>query len=114
DFDVLRNLPDTLRKADWDATAVIWKNQIIAIEPGDTSGRCFGLAVDVGTTKIAGFLIDLTSGVVVGVAARMNSQIPFGEDIMSRVTHVMMGMGCCQRAPGSRDIGYQRDHRGVL
>ena len=91
DFDVLRNLPDTLRKADWDATAVIWKNQIIAIEPGDTSGRCFGLAVDVGTTKIAGFLIDLTSGAVVGVSARMNPQIPFGEDIMSRVTHVIMG-----------------------
>jgi len=91
DFEVYKNLPITLREADWGATAVVWKNQIIALEPGDTSGRCYGLAVDVGTTKIAGFLIDLGSGAVVGVAARMNPQIPFGEDIMSRVTHVMMG-----------------------
>ena len=59
DFDVYRNLPVILRKANWDATAVVWKNQIIALEPGDTTGRGFGLAVDVGTTKIAGFLIDL-------------------------------------------------------
>jgi uncharacterized 2Fe-2S/4Fe-4S cluster protein (DUF4445 family) len=90
DFDVYRNLPVTLRESDWDATAVVWRNQIIALEPGNTSDRCYGLAVDVGTTKIAGFLIDLRSGKVVGVAARMNPQIPFGEDIMSRVTHVMM------------------------
>jgi len=89
-FDVYRNLPVTLREGDWNATAVIWKNQIIALEPGDTSERCYGLAVDVGTTKIAGFLMDLGSGEVVCVAARMNPQIPFGEDIMSRVTHVMM------------------------
>jgi uncharacterized 2Fe-2S/4Fe-4S cluster protein (DUF4445 family) len=90
DFDVYRNLPITLREGDWNATAVVWKNQIIALEPGDTSERCYGLAVDVGTTKIAGFLINLRSGAVVAVAARMNPQIPFGEDIMSRVTHVMM------------------------
>jgi len=90
DFDVYRNLPITLREDVWNATAVVWKNQIIALEPGDTSERCYGLAVDVGTTKIAGFLIDLRSGAVVAVAARMNPQIPFGEDIMSRVTHVMM------------------------
>ncbi|MBC8498453.1 DUF4445 domain-containing protein [Candidatus Bathyarchaeota archaeon] len=91
DFDVYRNLPVTLREADWEATAVVWGNRIIALEPGDTSDRCYGLAVDVGTTKIAGFLLDLRSGAVVGVAARMNPQIPFGEDIMSRVTRVMMG-----------------------
>jgi uncharacterized 2Fe-2S/4Fe-4S cluster protein (DUF4445 family) len=89
-FDVYRNLPVTIRERDWDVTAVVWKNQILALEPGDTSQRCYGLAVDVGTTKIAGFLIDLISGAVVAVAARMNPQIPFGEDIMSRVTHVMI------------------------
>jgi uncharacterized 2Fe-2S/4Fe-4S cluster protein (DUF4445 family) len=90
DFGVYRSLPVTIREWDWDVTAVVWKSQIIALEPGNTADRCYGLAVDVGTTKIAGFLIDLRSGAVVGVAARMNPQIPFGEDIMSRVTHVMM------------------------
>jgi uncharacterized 2Fe-2S/4Fe-4S cluster protein (DUF4445 family) len=91
DFGVYHNLPITLREAGWDTTAVVWKNQIIALESGDTSDRCYGLAVDIGTTKLAGFLINLKSGVVASVAARMNPQIPYGEDIMSRITHVMMG-----------------------
>ena len=91
DLDVYRSLPNIVREAKWDATAVVWKDRIIALEPGDTSDRCYGLAVDVGTTKLAGFLIDLKRGDVVAVAARMNPQIPFGEDIMSRVSHIMNG-----------------------
>ena len=90
DLDVYRSLPNAVREAKWDATAVVWNDRIIALESGDTSDRCYGLAVDVGTTKLAGFLVDLIKGEVVAVAARMNPQIPFGEDIMSRVTHVMM------------------------
>lgn len=91
DYEVSKSLPITLRKANWDATAVVWKNEIRAVEPGDTSKRCFGLAVDIGTTKLAGFLMNLNTGEVVAVAARMNSQIPLGEDVMSRITYVMMG-----------------------
>ena len=91
DFDVYRSLPNIVREANWDATAVVWKDRIIALEVGDTSDSCFGLAVDVGTTKLAGFLIDLKRGEVVAVAARMNPQIPFGEDVMSRVSHIMNG-----------------------
>nr|MBC8225492.1 2Fe-2S iron-sulfur cluster binding domain-containing protein [Candidatus Bathyarchaeota archaeon] len=91
DFDVYRSLPNIVREANWDATAVVWKDRIIALEAGDTSDSCFGLAVDVGTTKLAGFLIDLKRGEVVAVAARMNPQIPFGEDVMSRVSHIMNG-----------------------
>lgn len=91
DFEISKSLPITLRKANWDATAVVWKNEIRAVEPADTSDRCFGLAVDVGTTKLAGFLMNLNTGEVVAVAARMNPQIPLGEDVMSRITHAMMG-----------------------
>jgi len=91
DIDVYRSLPNVLREAKWDVTAVVWNDRIIALEPGDTSDRCYGLAVDVGTTKLAGFLIDLKSGDVAAVAARMNPQIPFGEDVMSRVSHIMNG-----------------------
>lgn len=90
DFEQTLDLATTLRKADWEVTAVKWKNEIIAIEPGDTSDRCFGFAVDIGTTKLAGFLMDLKGGKVVSVAARMNPQIPLGEEVMSRITHQMM------------------------
>ncbi len=91
DFEVAKDLPNILRKANWEVTVVVWKKQIRAVEPGDTSSRCFGFAMDIGSTKLAGFLMDLRTGNVVSVAARMNPQIPLGEDVMSRITYAMMG-----------------------
>ena len=90
DFELGVDLASRLRDADWAVTAVIWKNRIIEVEPGNTSGRCFGFAVDVGTTKLAGFLMDLNTGKVVAVASRMNPQISLGEEVMSRITHQIM------------------------
>jgi len=89
DFELAIDLASKIRKKHWELTAVVWKNKIIDVEPGDTSDRCFGFAVDIGTTKLAGFLIDLNNGKVVAVAARLNPQIPIGEDVMSRITHQM-------------------------
>ena len=90
DYETAKTFPIDLRKKNWAVTAVIWKNKIIAIEPGDTTDRCFGFAVDIGSTKLAGFLMDLNSGKVISVAARMNPQIPLGEDILTRITYAMM------------------------
>ena len=90
DFEICPDLASRLRDADWAVTAVNWKNKIIDIEPGNTSHRCFGFAVDIGTTKLAGFLMDLNTGKVVAVASKMNPQIPLGEEVMSRITHQMM------------------------
>ena len=53
----------------------------------------FGVAVDIGSTTIAGHLCDLTTGEVLASAGRMNPQIRFGEDLMSRVSYVMMNPG---------------------
>lgn len=89
DYDMAKTLPIELRKKDWDVTAVLWKNKVMAVESGDTSSRCFGFAADIGSTKLAGFLLNLTSGTVVSTAARMNPQIPFGEDILSRITFIV-------------------------
>lgn len=89
-FNVAKSYPIILRKAKWDVTAVVWKNEIIAVEPNDTVKRCFGFAMDIGSTKLAGFLMNLTTGEVVSVGARMNPQIPLGEDIMSRISYAMM------------------------
>ncbi|MCP8318648.1 MAG: hypothetical protein L6N95_02315, partial [Candidatus Methylarchaceae archaeon HK01B] len=95
EFDIANDFPKIVREANWEATVTIWKDKglykIITIEPGDTSGRCFGFACDIGSTKLAGFLMDLNTGKVVAVGSRMNPQTPMGEDVLSRITSVMMG-----------------------
>jgi uncharacterized 2Fe-2S/4Fe-4S cluster protein (DUF4445 family) len=63
--------------------------QIIAVWPGFRE-RVYGIAVDVGSTTIAAHLCDLASGEVVAASGAMNPQIRFGEDLMSRVSWVMM------------------------
>ena len=66
--------------------------ELVAIWPG-FHDRIFGLAVDVGSTTVAAHLCNLTSGDVVASAGLMNPQIRFGEDLMSRVSYVMMNPG---------------------
>ncbi len=65
---------------------------IVAVWPGLKEGL-LGIAVDVGSTTIAAHLCDLTSGDVLASAGRMNPQIRFGEDLMSRVSYIMMNAG---------------------
>ena len=90
-FRVLSQLHDSI-KGDEATVAVDESDHIVAIWPGyvDTA---FGVAVDIGSTTIAGHLCDLTSGEVLASAGRMNPQIRFGEDLMSRVSYVMMNPG---------------------
>jgi len=88
DYEVLKKMPDVLRNAHWDVTLVIWNTyKIIEIELGDTSGEVFGLAVDIGTSKIVGHLVDLTSGKTVAMGWIENPQIAYGEDIITRITY---------------------------
>jgi uncharacterized 2Fe-2S/4Fe-4S cluster protein (DUF4445 family) len=65
---------------------------IVAVWPGYV-GAVHGVAVDIGSTTIAGHLCDLSTGEVLASAGRMNPQIRFGEDLMSRVSYVMMNPG---------------------
>ena len=88
DYDALTQLPSAIREADWSATVGIRdEREIICVEPGDTTQRTYGLAVDVGSTKIAAYLLDLNEGRVLGTASAPNPQIPYGEDIISRVSY---------------------------
>ena len=90
---VLRGLQKTLRKGEWKVTAAVRKDaEIVAIYPG-FEDRGFGVAVDIGSTTIAAHLCDLASGEVVASVGQMNPQIRFGEDLMSRVSFVMMNPG---------------------
>ena len=93
DLAVIRQLQPALREGGWKVTvAVREETQIIAVWPGFRD-RAFGLAVDVGSTTIAAHLCDLMTGEVIAAAGAMNPQIRFGEDLMSRVSYVMMHPG---------------------
>ena len=93
DVRVLHHLQQALRQGDWKVTvAVHGASQIIAVWPGFRE-HAYGIAIDVGSTTIAAHLCNLATGEVVGAAGIMNPQIRFGEDLMSRVSYVMMNPG---------------------
>jgi len=90
DLAVLRTLSRTLRDADFKVTAVVSDDTLIAVEPGDTTQRAFGLAFDLGTTTVVGTLLDLTTGTPAAVASMLNKQQPFGADVIARISATML------------------------
>jgi uncharacterized 2Fe-2S/4Fe-4S cluster protein (DUF4445 family) len=93
DLRILQSLQQTLRAGNWQVTVAVHRGQVItAIWPG-FHDRSYGLAVDVGSTTIAAHLCNLSSGEVIASSGLMNPQIRFGEDLMSRVSYVMMNPG---------------------
>ncbi|MEH6456184.1 MAG: ASKHA domain-containing protein, partial [Cocleimonas sp.] len=90
---LLRELQPALRKGKWTVTVAIYEGErIIAIWPG-IKEKAYGLAVDMGSTTIAGHLCELETGDVLASSGLMNPQIKFGEDLMSRVSYSMMNPG---------------------
>ncbi len=95
---VIAKLQGALKKGEWKITCAVNSRvagggkELVAIWPG-FHDKIFGLAVDVGSTTVAAHLCNLTSGDVVASAGLMNPQIRFGEDLMSRVSYVMMNPG---------------------
>jgi uncharacterized 2Fe-2S/4Fe-4S cluster protein (DUF4445 family) len=77
---------------DRSATVAVRGDAVVAVFPGYVERVC-GVAVDIGSTTIAGHLCDITTGEILSSAGRMNPQIRFGEDLMSRVSYVMMNPG---------------------
>jgi uncharacterized 2Fe-2S/4Fe-4S cluster protein (DUF4445 family) len=87
DYPALMTLGDKLRVAQWKVNIVIWMDQeIIDIRPVN-SNSLYGIAIDIGTTTVAGYLCDLVSGEVLAMDSLMNPQISFGEDVMARITY---------------------------
>ncbi len=88
-LEILRIIPERLRHGNWKATATValvpGGYRMIGIEENDTTGRLYGVAVDLGTTTVVAYLRDLTDGSVLSVASNYNRQISCGEDILSRV-----------------------------
>ncbi len=90
DLAVLRTLGTTLRQSDFKVTAVVADETLIAVEPGDTTERAFGLAFDLGTTTVVATLLDLTAGTPVAVESMLNKQQPFGADVIARISATML------------------------
>lgn len=90
----IRQLPGALRKQAFKVTAVAAGDALIAVEPGDTTENCYGVAFDIGSTTIVGTLAHLASGRELGIAARMNPQTAYGDDVITRI------MKCRNEADG--------------
>lgn len=89
DLTLLRELPGLLRTCDFKATILTCGNVLSAIEPGNTTGQNFGIAVDIGTTTIAAYLYDMNSGTRLDVHSVLNPQRKFGADVLSRIEYTM-------------------------
>ena len=90
---VLQDLQRALRSGGWRVTVAVHDGEAVtAVWPGFHDTAC-GIAFDIGSTTVAGHLCDLRSGEVLASAGEMNPQIRFGEDLMSRVSYVMLNPG---------------------
>ena len=98
---VLRSLGKDLRAAQFDMTAVCADGTPVAYEPGDTTDTCYGVALDIGTTTLAAYLLDLRTGKQIAVAAAINPQTRVGDDVISRISYCSQetdGLGNLQSA----------------
>ena len=91
---LLRELPALLRKHGWRVRAVSRGGELIAVS--SPAARTLGLAVDLGTTNVAGFLVDLQTGERLGTLGIENPQASYGADVVSRVNHAMRAHGAAE------------------
>lgn len=93
DLPVLQVLQKALRKGEWKVTVAVRNDhKVVHVWPGFHE-KIYGVAVDVGSTTMSAHLTDLQTGEVISSVGAMNPQIRFGEDLMSRVSYVMMNPG---------------------
>ncbi|MBA7467201.1 Na(+)-translocating NADH-quinone reductase subunit F [subsurface metagenome] len=109
DFDVVKKLPQLLRDSHWKATVTTLvtavkprgaekrRPRVINIEPGDTRGKYYSLAFDIGTTTVCGQLLDLNRGKAIAQGIDYNGQIKYGEDVITRIAY-------CQKPDGLKKL----------
>lgn len=97
DIKTLRTLPGALRDGNWSVTVSVWnEKEVLRVQPGKVE-KTYGIAIDVGTTTVAGYLCDLTTKEVITTASMMNPQCKYGEDVMARITFHMTTQDGLQR-----------------
>jgi len=93
DLGVVRSIGQVLRAGDFTVTAVIVDDVLIDVQPGDTTARLYAVAFDLGTTTVVATLLDLATGTPLAVASMLNKQQPFGADVITRISAIMMEPG---------------------
>ncbi len=91
EYPLLTQLSDKLRSGNWHIKVAMRKHFVIDVFPSldssSSSSLIFGLAVDIGTTKLAAYLVNLTTGNTLAKTGAMNPQIAFGEDVIARIAY---------------------------
>ncbi len=83
----LRAIPTLLRAGSDGLTLTLFDRTLLAVEPGDSRAQAFGMAFDIGTTTVVGYLVELAGGEVLATASSLNPQSAFGGDLMSRIAY---------------------------
>jgi len=83
----IRDLPKRLRTLDFHPAVVIIGDEVVHVDRPTTSDACYGIAFDVGTTTLVGYLVDLVTGDVKAVASRTNPQTAYGDDVVARIEY---------------------------
>ena len=93
----IKRLGRLLRESDWKVTVLLGKRngtvEIVSVEPGDTSHRNYGIALDIGTTTVSGQLVNSNTKEVLGTKATHNKQVSFGDDVITRIVYAAEGAG---------------------
>ncbi|MGE5351051.1 MAG: ASKHA domain-containing protein [Acidobacteriota bacterium] len=92
-FQLMKDLPELLRKNRFRLTAVVDREKLIQLEAGDTRGSLYGVAVDIGTTTVVAKLFNINTGEVSAVSSALNSQQSFGADVISRANYIISNKG---------------------
>ena len=87
DFELIKEIPSLLRRANYRVTSVVVNNDLIALEEGDTTAELYGIAFDIGTTSVAGYLVNMIDGKVLASASATNRQGIHGADVISRIAY---------------------------
>ncbi|MEJ2738812.1 MAG: ASKHA domain-containing protein [Dehalococcoidia bacterium] len=87
DYNVLQELPERLRSMKWKCRVAVRNDEIIALRPSTAPHT--GLAVDLGTSKLSGYLVDLDNGQTLAKKGITNPQVNYGADIISRINHAI-------------------------
>ncbi|MGI6705298.1 MAG: ASKHA domain-containing protein [Clostridia bacterium] len=87
--DILRELPEVLRDNDYKVTVTKWLNEVIHVEGGNKTDQQYGVAVDIGTTTMVGYLLDLNTGSQLDVYSMLNPQRSYGADVITRTDYTV-------------------------
>jgi uncharacterized 2Fe-2S/4Fe-4S cluster protein (DUF4445 family) len=90
---MLSKLPHVLREGNWKVTVSVFNItavlEVLDIFPGDATRTRYGAAVDIGTTTVVVYLVDMTNGHIIGTASSYNSQVKCGDDVITRIVYAM-------------------------